>query len=1085
MRSLLFTFLLLALGLVATAQPGTLDFSFNSSDRGFHYGDGANGTVRTIAVLSSGQFAVGGDFTTFDGYGASRIAILLPDGRMNTFYRMYNVNGPVNAVAALPGGGALAGGDFYDFNGDWYTDYLAQVGGSGFPFNRDSGPDGIPEGPNSSITAIVVQPDGKILIGGGFMSYNRTRRNHIARLQADGSLDTSFKPVNPAGGTVTAIALQPDGKVLVGGWSAGPDGNMYDYLSRLNSDGSADTTFRPGSGANNTITSLVVQADGRILVGGTFTSWNGAPCNRLVRLNSDGLPDASFAVGSGANSGVRALALYEDGRILVGGEFTTFNGASRQGLVRLHPDGVPDASFPSGSGVNGAVYTMARDSAGRMLIGGSFTAVNGITCNRVARLLADGSPDRSFGIPTGANGRVNTAALQPDGRIVIGGGFTMFNRALRHRLARVHEDGTLDESFDPGSGADTAVQATVVQSDGKIVAGGWFTSFNGTPRGRIVRLESSGRLDPSFGGGRGANGGITAVALQPDGRMLVGGVFTAYDGTARNRIARLHADGSLDPTFNPGSGATDSVYTIALQPDGKVLVGGAFTSFNGSPYNHLVRLNADGSVDASFTPGTGANKPVRALAVQGDGKILIGGQFTAYNGTDRFRIARLHSNGTLDTTFRHVDEVEMGVVHSVALQSDGNVIIGGEDDFIGGNASNSGVARLDAAGVLDPTFRGDARGPVYTVQALGGGKVLAGGDFVEYGNYDKLYGRNRLARIHGGTNSVALGTVTQTTLCAGSSFAIPVTATGTFASGNRFIAYLSTASGSFDTSFLIGELTASRSDTIRALVPDSAVWGSGYKIMVYSSQPYTIAPDNALTLTVKALVADSIKVGGDTTFCAGGRVVLTAKATTGVQWYRNGEPLSGATTPSYTATQTGRYFIGPTPTTCVADTPMVVTVLVKPAPAKPVITAAGATLSSSAPAGNQWFLNGAPIAGATGPQLVAQTAGNYSVQVTQEGCSTLSDPFSYVLTGIVDPSAWNGEVIAYPNPVGEVLYLTNSGGRKLAVELLDGTGKKVAAWQIASSSASLPLQGLARGTYVLLVTDVKKKETLAQVVVKQ
>ena len=143
---------------------------------------------------------------------------------------------------------------------------------------------------------------------------------------------------------------------------------------------------------------------------------------------------------------------------------------------------------------------------------------------------------------------------------------------------------------------------------------------------------SPGSNDPTFnvvddGTNRdGANYAVLALALQPDGKLLIGGGFTAYNGTPRNHIARLNADGSLDASFNPGSGANFEVHALALQSDGKVLIGGTFTSYNGTPRNRIARLNADGSLDASFNPGTGADTSVRALALQPDGKLLIGGE---------------------------------------------------------------------------------------------------------------------------------------------------------------------------------------------------------------------------------------------------------------------------------------------------------------------------------------------------------------------------------------------------------------------------------------------------------------------------
>ncbi len=161
---------------------------------------------------------------------------------------------------------------------------------------------------------------------------------------------------------------------------------------------------------------------------------------------------------------------------------------------------------------------------------------------------------------------------------------------------------------------------------------------------QVVRLNADGSLDNSFNAGTGNNSSINAVALQSDGKVLIGGVFTAANGTSRTNLARLNANGSLDSSFNPGAGANGSVNSLAAQSDGKVLIGGYFTTINGTNRNHIARLNANGSLDSSFNPGTGTDDAVRAIAVQPDGNVLIGGDFTTINGVARRHVARLYGD---------------------------------------------------------------------------------------------------------------------------------------------------------------------------------------------------------------------------------------------------------------------------------------------------------------------------------------------------------------------------------------------------------------------------------------------------------
>ncbi|HEX3228065.1 MAG TPA: delta-60 repeat domain-containing protein, partial [Pyrinomonadaceae bacterium] len=216
--------------------------------------------------------------------------------------------------------------------------------------------------------------------------------------------------------------------------------------------------------------------------------------------------------------------------------------------------------------------------------------------------------------------------------------------------------GDIDPSFNPGAGASgstATVLAVAVQTDGKIVVGGTFSQAAGQARGNIARFNPDGSLDPTFlSSGVGANGDVSALFVQPDGKIVICGDFTTVNGSARNRIARLNSDGTLDFTFlATGSGANFVVNAAALQSDGKIVIGGRFTTINGTTRNHIARINSDGTLDASFlAAGSGINGDVFSLALQTDGKTLIGGFFTSVNGTARNGIARLNSDGTNDAS---------------------------------------------------------------------------------------------------------------------------------------------------------------------------------------------------------------------------------------------------------------------------------------------------------------------------------------------------------------------------------------------------------------------------------------------------
>lgn len=381
--------------------------------------------------------------------------------------------------------------------------------------------------------------------------------------------------------------------------------------------GSNDSTFNPSGGADAAIVTIAWQPDGKVLIGGAFTLFDGIPRNCIARLHPNGSLDTSFDPGTGVLGGffgftiVYAVALQPDGKLLIGGNFTIYNGSSRRGIARLNSDGSLDASFNPGTGVGVfsgyAVYQLALQPDGKVLIGGPFTAYNGTTVGRIARLNPDGSLDTTFNVgmgSVGANGDVWRLALQPDGRVIIGGEFTLYNGVARNRIARLGANGLLDPTFDPGTGPDNYVLALLALPADRVLISGEFTTYNGTSRVRVARINANGSIDTSFNPGTGADNAVSALTMQPDGRVLIGGNFTLYDGLAINRIARINADGTRDTGFNPGMGADGPVDAICTQPDGKVLIGGDFTFYDGILRTRIARAHAYVPYSA-FCPGDG------------------------------------------------------------------------------------------------------------------------------------------------------------------------------------------------------------------------------------------------------------------------------------------------------------------------------------------------------------------------------------------------------------------------------------------------------------------------------------------------
>ncbi|MBE0543181.1 MAG: immunoglobulin domain-containing protein [Verrucomicrobia bacterium] len=324
-----------------------------------------------------------------------------------------------------------------------------------------------------------------------------------------------------------------------------------------------------------------------------------------------------------ANSIVNSMAIQADGKILLGGAFTTIGGQPRNRIARFNADGSLDNAFNPGA--DNFVWSLAFQSDGKILVGGWFTMLGGQPRNHLGRLNADGSLDVTFN--AGANTNVNSLALQPDGKILVGGIFTTLGGQPRNYLGRLNADGSLDTSFNPG--ANATVNSLTLQPDGKILVGGNFTTLGDQPRNYLGRLVADGSLDTAFNPE--VNSGINCLAIQADGKILVAGLFSALGGQTPNYLGRINADGSLDISFNPGAGKP---FSVAVQADGKILVGG----FTG---NYLTRFSADGSLDPTFNPG--ASSIVFSLAMQADAKILVGGNFTTLDGQPRNYFGRLNN----------------------------------------------------------------------------------------------------------------------------------------------------------------------------------------------------------------------------------------------------------------------------------------------------------------------------------------------------------------------------------------------------------------------------------------------------------
>ena len=631
----------------------------------------------------------------------------------------------------------------------------------------------------SSVYTIAMQSDGKILTGGSYLF------NRVYRFNSDGSEDTSFISGSNNGGSIRKIVVQSDGKILVGGDFTSYTSQARNRFIRLNTDGSIDTSFSIGTGFTSEIFDIAIQSDGKILVAGAFLSYNGITVNRIVRLESNGDIDTTFVTGTAFNGVVRCLKLQPDGKILAGGDFTSYDGTSSNRIIRLDSNGTVDATFSIGTGFSNSVYDVELDSSGNVFACGDFTGFDSVFGrNRLAKLSSTGTLDTSFILGNGFNNRVRRVYLNADGSIYVLGNFTTYKNTIFRGAVRLFNNGDLDYNFNTSFGVTSSIASSnelgvhdiVITSDDKIVLAGSIYGYKGQENTYVVAMNKSADVNQLI---RNklitqlfSNGSVSDILIQPDGRVVISGSYspkmkrfdknwnsdgsfsvsfnsgttigpskTQIDSLGRitmignfltvntvssNFIARVLKDGSLDTSFVVGTGFSSTPLALKLQVDGKLLVGGFGSStYNGQASRGLIRLNDDGSIDNTFLNTTGSLSRVIAIHVQSDGKILVGGDFTSYNGVDispSDSLIRLNPDGTRDMTFVAPN---VRLTYDIIETSDGKILVAG--------TSNVGVIKLNQDGSIDTSFTSNFNlGPSDSISVMvefSDGKIACGGLF--------------------------------------------------------------------------------------------------------------------------------------------------------------------------------------------------------------------------------------------------------------------------------------------------------------------------------------------------------------------
>ncbi|KGO92917.1 hypothetical protein [Flavobacterium subsaxonicum] len=744
----LLTAVILMFSLIATAQDGSVDATFNPTDSGSF-----NGVSTGIGAMA-----------------------LQPDGKLIVTAGSEVYLGAFNVIIKR-------------INADESVDLSFNSG----------------VGVNGSIASLVLLPEGKILIAGSFTTYNNIPCGRIARLNSDGSLDTTFNQGGlGANEFINATAVSPDGKIIIAGYFTQYNGLPYITIARLNSDGTADTTFNPGTaaGSGNPLLDVAVQADGKIVTVGNFISFGGFTTKGLVRLNQDGSVDTGF-VHNYPGTGLYKVVVQNDGKIVVvgfsgtesepadqiyryhanGNQDTSFvltnnlsinsitelklqpdnkillsvnnNSNESNTVIRLNENGSSDTSYAI-SYINGDVFCIELTPQGSIFLAGSFNAYNGIADNNLMLLNPDGSKDNSFDTGasalTGADGLVYRVVKQNDDKLIIVGDFYTYNGVSRRGIVRLLEDGAIDTGFNPGSGVNGRIEQIKLTQDGKIVIAGNFTSYNNVPVNNMARINADGSLDVSFTAAVFENiyypqYSISALNVLPDGSILVGGPFLSYGGVPCGKMVKLTNTGALDGTFNSDffTGSSDKLISeiVVLPNENRILVAGSNSSV--ALQNTIVKIDYNGIVDASFTPITSQwVRDIQKVSLQADGKILVFGLYLNESETFNTRFMRFNANGTPDIVIYSESIFESPFLDCILAQPDGKILVSGGfgPDFA--PLPGIRIIRLNNDGSPDETF--DTGTSTYSYigdMVLQGDKVVIVGSFV---NFDGV-GRNRIARL--------------------------------------------------------------------------------------------------------------------------------------------------------------------------------------------------------------------------------------------------------------------------------------------------------------------------------------------------
>ncbi|MFN8358312.1 MAG: choice-of-anchor D domain-containing protein [Candidatus Kapaibacterium sp.] len=710
--------------------------------------------------------------------------------------------------------------------------------------------------------------------------------------------------------------------------------------------GEADTTFKSGTGVDGYVVSVAKQSDGKILVGGHFNYFNGIPVHNVARLFPNGKLDTTFRIGTGFDTDVRLFTQQKDGKLLVAGNFTTYNSTSVHGLVRLN---------------------------------------------------LDGSLDPTFAVNEGVDEQINSMGLQSDGKIVIIGQFTKFGTKTANRIARLLPDGTLDNTFQSGSGFSSTVDASIIDDDFIYLAGNR-VSYNGSAFKNGFKLLPNGVNDTTYKTKSGFDGWIQYASLQSDKKILYSGGIFGYDGFKSINIVRLLSDGSVDSSFvSLFDNASNKAYGTTSQNDGKIYISGSFTSYDNSPVSNFVRVFPDGKYDPEFTKGSGFNANTLGSVLNNDYGVIVYGLFNSFNGVAHNGIIQLFTKVTTATSDTSDALFAISIPKGISTTLDF-----GKTDT---NTNNAKDITLTNTGKvpLALTLLQNTQGDPFSTQDTAKRVIPAGKDtlinisfiptavsvYADTMKWVTIAGDTIVSTMRGEGIASKPGvrasfTSPSVSMCRFTDTLLTVKVTGgtppfQFAWRNK--------DGSVITPSDIRNGGTPTDSTI-SVSPSSTVT---YRVIVTDSKSQR---DTALVdIFIKNRPTPKLLAKGGTTICQGDSALIEVlnEAT------YSGAPLwsTGSIGATLWVKTSGVYFCSIDSNGCVGSSDSI-KITVNPTPSI-AISQAGNELIATPADTYQWLASdGTPITGATSQKYAPPADGTYSVRGTINGCSATSPAFTFV-----------------------------------------------------------------------------------------